>query len=407
MGDVKEPIVCMPVKERVDASGRRWVQDLEKKFDNEIKRYRKESDSKNKNTIIRFLEDMRIGDSSKECQKRIVSKSRCLKILGVLRKIDIWLHGKRFDEVTVEDMKDMIYRLQEDIISATKAGKPYTMSTKASMKKIIRKFWKWLKGKNHFYPDIVEFISTYEPTPTMEVYSIEEIEFLRDNLHSFKMKVLLWVLFDIGVRISELLNIRIMDITEPTPEENYYKIYIRKETAKNGKDRVIGLLYSNQYLEQYLKEHHASPRAKKSFLFDMSYDYIKNYLHLKGKKFLNKSVNLHKIRASSATHFAPRIKSYQSFCYKYGWSLSSRVPDRYFNTSGVKAKDAMDQVLSFERDQIRNQYRTEIVTNRDLLDQNFLMQEKLKEYDKVIRVWEHQIKENIDLVTRNIQKKTK
>jgi len=284
MEPIKQAEIVPTIKERVDKTGRRWMQDHEANYDKKIKDYIQNTKSPNKYLIERYLNDMAVGDSSKESAIREVSKSRRLRILQIMSSFDIWMNHKKFDKITVADMKTFVGRLKEGIIVSPYQDKPYAETTKSTIRKVIRKFWKWHKGENRFFPPEVSWMDTSEPTPTKDCYTIEEMELLFSNMHSFQMKTLLKVMFDSGLRIGEIMNIRVKDITSPNVEENWYTIRVRAEIAKKKQERFVALFYSNQDLKTYLEKHHQEPKNPEAFLFYYSYEYVRNFLYRKSKK---------------------------------------------------------------------------------------------------------------------------
>ncbi len=80
---VKEP------KERTDSTGRRWIQDHEETYDKAISKYKEASKSPNKSLIVQYLQDIRLGDRYAKRAKKAVTKSRALRIFGVLQNIDL------------------------------------------------------------------------------------------------------------------------------------------------------------------------------------------------------------------------------------------------------------------------------------------------------------------------------
>jgi hypothetical protein len=52
------------------------------------------------------------------------------------------------------------------------------------------------------------------------------------------------------------------------------------------------------------------------------------------EKVLKKHVNLHMLRHTSATYWAPKMNRYQ-LCAKYGWTFSSDMLDRYIGRKGI------------------------------------------------------------------------
>ena len=116
MEQTKECQVVLTIKERVDKNGRRWLQDHEANYDEKIKNYLETSTSPNKYLIMEYLNDMAIGDSSKQSAKREVTKSRRLRILQVMESVDEWMSNKPFKGITAGDMKIFVGRLNDDII---------------------------------------------------------------------------------------------------------------------------------------------------------------------------------------------------------------------------------------------------------------------------------------------------
>lgn len=57
-------------------------------------------------------------------------------------------------------------------------------------------------------------------------------------------------------------------------------------------------------------------------------------LHRKSKSILNKRVTPHILRHSSATYYANHLSHYQ-LCYRFGWSMASKMPNRYLDREGI------------------------------------------------------------------------
>jgi len=384
MEEAKQVQIVPVIKQRIDRTGRRWMQDHEKKYDKLIEDYSKTSESPNKHKIMEYLEDMAIGDSSKTTEKKSITKSRRLKILQTMRDFDGCMDYKKFWDISSSEMKTFARRLKDDIIVSPYTKKPFAETTKSGKLKIIRKFWKWLKGKNRYYPEEVDWMDTREPIPTKDCYTLEEMELLFDNIHSYPMKILIKLLFDGGFRIGEMLNIRIKDVTAPTQDENWFTLRVRAEVAKMRKERGVALCYVNLDFKTFLENHHPEPNNPEAFLFYYSYQYVREFLRRKGKKLLGKNITPHNIRRTSATFFAPRIKNYQVYCHRFGWSLGSREPNRYFYGNKMHNRDMMNQVISFEMDKARTQYSNEIVTNQELIKSNEVMKLQLDKHQKEI-----------------------
>ncbi|MFH1406113.1 MAG: hypothetical protein ABIG52_02760, partial [Nanoarchaeota archaeon] len=97
--------------ERIDKKGRRWIQDHEVVFDKSKTKYFEQSKSKNKGYILDYLKEMRLGDSSKKQERRKITKSRALRILGILKNFDDWMQGTPFMQITKSDMQEFVEKL--------------------------------------------------------------------------------------------------------------------------------------------------------------------------------------------------------------------------------------------------------------------------------------------------------
>ncbi|MFQ6607917.1 MAG: hypothetical protein ACE5EE_05190 [Fidelibacterota bacterium] len=138
---------------------------------------------RNRQLILDFIRDCRLGKTVKKKQKKVIGVARCTKYIHILVKISLWI-GKPFDEVNDKDMEDFIAGLENDkyryerktrkgeTISVTK----YSHATKLDYKKTIKKFYKWLFGKNEYYPELVNWIETYERIKEIPALKREEVE---------------------------------------------------------------------------------------------------------------------------------------------------------------------------------------------------------------------------------------
>ncbi|MBT6762462.1 site-specific integrase [archaeon] len=380
-------VVVDSIKERVDKTGRRWIQDLEKTYDKAKEKYSKQSKSKNKSYILDYLQQMRLGDGSKKQERRRITKSRALRIMGILKNFDDWMQGKEFLLITKQDMHNFVEKLDDGILVSPSSGKEYAETTKATIKKVIRKYWKWLKGDNNYYPKEVDWMDTYEPRPDMTIYSYDEIELIRDSFRPFQMKTLVWLLFDSGARINELLNLKIKDVIKPNGQARYLSVRFRDEISKRA-GRTVGLYLSTFYLATYLKKHHTDPNNPEAYLFTYGYNAVRTKLYVKGKAILGKSLTPHRIRGSSATYYATRIKTYQNFCYRFGWSLSSRVPDIYYRRAGVKSNEVMNEIFASERAILQSESMGDRLTTDQLLLENKRLTDKVSTYKKKVSGFE-------------------
>ena len=120
-------------------------------------------------------------------------------------------------------------------------------STKLDYKKTLGKFYKWLLGNNEQYPELVDWIDTYETHIEIPALRREEIEKMVDAT-KIRDKAIIITLFDSGARAEEFLNIRIGDLTKL---DDTYKVRI---VHSKTKPRTIHLPIASKHLQLWLQE---------------------------------------------------------------------------------------------------------------------------------------------------------
>jgi len=341
---------------------------------------------RNKELILTFIRDCRLGKTLKNRQKKTIGEARCLKYLHILKKLSSWLN-KPFDEVTQADMEVLIESLENDKYKYELKGrnckviksKTLSHSTKVDYKKTLRKFYKWLLGNNSHFPEIVDWIDTYDVIKEIPALRREEVEKLADA-SKIRDKVIIMVLFDSGARVEEFLNIRICNLTK---NGDTYKVRI---VYSKTKPRTIHLPIASKYIDMWLKKDVDSDCQ--DFLFPISYEALRMMLHRIGKRILNKNVTPHLMRHSSATYYA-NLLNHQQLCYRYGWTMASKMPNRYLDREGIFEEETTNVVKAYDMFKLekQNQKLSEDLsfvkqTNEDLTNQVNQIKE---EYNRVFQ----------------------
>lgn len=329
----------------------------------------------NKQLILDFIHDCQLGKTIKKKSKKRIGSARCLKYLGILQKLSCCF-GKSFNEVSQTDMENFIINIENGSIKSVK-GKPYSEATKVDFKNTIRKFWKWKDGENKYFPELVEWIDTSFAKKDIPALTREEIERMVDYSGNPRNKALLMILFDSGARIEELLNVRLKK------EHLFWKegvgcYMIRLEFSKT-KPRTISIPLCTEILNKWLEMHPAknNPDAQ---LFPMNYDSLRMFLHRLGKRALNKRVNPHLFRHSSATFYANKLNRYQ-LCYRYGWVMSSSQVDCYIDREGILEENT---AITVKNDEISRANNEALILREELSfvkETNLELSKKFKEIE--------------------------
>ena len=189
------------------------------------------------------------------------------------------------------------------------------------------------------------------------------------------------ILFDGGFRIEELANLRWSDCKKSEGKE-YYRAYVRPETTKTKKERYVSLWLSTDFIDSYKnseKNRLGKDFKDSDFMFKTAYHPLYNTIKKIGKKVLNKKISPHTMRHSSATYYASVIKTYQQFCSRYGWTLRSSSPQRYFH----KVED--DEIADQTKDHEIARFKTDLEKVRL---ENTLMREKFEDMVKRMKLIE-------------------
>lgn len=319
------------------------IHNAKESFEKTIEGIRKNKSiiTKNRELILRFINDARTGKTVKDRAKKKISYSRCMKYAYGLKRFSNWF-GKPFDSITLKDMERVINWLEEDKYTAKTIdgkSKKYSESTKLDYKKTIRKFFKWMYGENKKFFELTSWIDTYEQFHELPALTREEIEKMASSCN-IRDKAIIMILFDSGARIEEFLNLRMGDSTRKE-DDNYYMIRIKHSKTK---PRTISIPMCTEVLDNWLLIHPArdDPNAQ---LFPLTYDAVRMVLKRIGRKIIKKNVYPHLLRHSSVTYYCHKLSQYQ-LCYRYGWSMSSKQPARYIDREGINEEETAEMVKS-------------------------------------------------------------
>lgn len=322
-------------------------------YDRIIERLESNKDSfhpVNKELMIKFIRDARLGKTILSRQKKRVGDKRLLKYVQDLKKLDQYVN-KPFSDVNEEDIEKFILDLEEGILKTSK-GKPYAPDTQSVIKKVIKKFYKWLEGDNENYPKKVRWIDTSVEIPEYTALRKEEIDKLIACMVSttpekiIRNRAIVMFLFDSGVRAEELLNVRLKHLN--FSKDNYN---VRIEFSKTKK-RTITLPFCKEFLNQWLDIHplRTEPLAQ---LFPINYNQLHKIIRRAGK-MIGVKLYPHALRHSSATYWCQHLTPYE-LCYRMGWSMSSRMPQRYIDREGLYQEKASKIVKATNLERLENE----------------------------------------------------
>ena len=128
-------------------------------------------------------------------------------------------------------------------------NKDLAILSKRKLKEILRAFYRWLYNLDH-YPEIVNWIKVDRDVSNKlpeYLLSEEEVKKLVENCKNQRDKTIIALLWDTGMCVGELLNLRIRDISM---SDGLSHAIVRGKTGERG----VPLVFSVPYLANYLND---------------------------------------------------------------------------------------------------------------------------------------------------------
>ncbi len=301
--------------------------------------------------LVQYLQDMEIGvnvggSAPKGPRSFIHLKSLKDKLLPIIRKTRE-LYG--FESITQirEEQLHLFFTNMLNGIIVKKDGKPY--KSVADYVKIFKAFWHWYmrisKKKGMEIPDITTDLDARQEKPDWVYLTEEEIKKLAENVR-YDYKVLIWFLFDTGIRApTELMNIRVSDFYN-----DFRELQIREEVSKTF-GRRIKLMLCSSLIKEYIKE---KGLASGDYVFTTSHYAVNQYFKRLAKRIFSDKVTqagqkyseltMYDFRHNSCCYWLPRYKSESALKYRFGWKESDKI-HYYSELLGMKDTITEDDLL--------------------------------------------------------------
>lgn len=207
---------------------------------------------------------------------------------------------KNINQIGSNDLKEYIKYLKEDKLNEK------SISRNISCLKSFYKFLNIEKYINYNPSDAIFMPKTKKSLPNIlteeDVLKLLDIK-LTDNF-SYRNKAMLELLYASGLRVSELINLKLQDID--------FSQDIIRTFGKGNKERVVPIGdYSKEYLEKYIYEHRGSMLKKETseYLFLNNHGnkmtrqgFFKIIKKIAKENGVNKDLSPHTLRHSFASH---------------------------------------------------------------------------------------------------------
>ncbi|MEK6909173.1 MAG: site-specific integrase [Nanoarchaeota archaeon] len=315
----------------------------------------------NKDHVAKFLREAALGKTVVgRARKQIGPERRHLYLMQLTILIDFV--GKNLDEVVMSDMERFVEALDGDKIRSRRPQRkgqklvvePRPLSRRycADIKITVRKFYMWLWGGNRRVPELVDWFDTSFELKDVPALTEADVGRMLDHCRTVQQRAIIQVLFDGGLRLGELLNVRLRHVWRRTvvPNDPMTVCYfVRVPFSKTLRRTVVlPMRDSTRALGLWLEKHPGRPVVLPDGtldaddlslqLFPMTGEAIRQMLRRVGKCALGRRVYPHLMRHTSATFWSNKV-SYFKMCKRFGWTMVSKMPQRYIDRTGVDEEE--------------------------------------------------------------------
>lgn len=284
----------------------------------------------------RLLNDQKITKINREAaRKRIASmRARGANLRTVVR--DIYTLKLFLETVGKKDYADTTKEDLEEVFSKIEHSR-YSESTKEKIRAAAKTFYKYHLGEDMYYPKQVAWIKVKKKMKSKlpEILTEGEVRKMIENATNIRDKAIIALLFDAGIRIGELTNLKVKDVDLKGDPAH---IIVDGKTGM----RRIPIFFSAPYIAQYID---SSKREPKESLFlsvgtwinsrvPVDSKGITKMLKIVGKKAgIQKRIYPHLFRHSRASYYANKMTEQQLKVF-FGWVGDSKMAATYVHLSG-------------------------------------------------------------------------
>jgi len=288
---------------------------------------------RNKDLILNYKQD-RVLDGLSEAT--LLRNTQRLKMVAEQAE-------KPFDEMEKRDVKGLVTWVHEQ---------DYTDETIDTYKTVLKTFWSWLKdAPRDETPKEVKWIQLSGgngngDTLPKDLLTKDDVEAQVDAAKNPRDKAFIYLLYETGARIGELIDLTVGDIED---RKHGKKIVIDGKTGARRLPLVESVPHVNNWLNKHPNPEKDAPlwcKIQQGSPDDqLGYRYLREKVLKKNmeRAGIDKPSNPHHYRHSRASHLATELKEAQ-LCEWFGWVQGSDVPARYVHLSGRDIDNAYDQM---------------------------------------------------------------
>ncbi len=257
---------------------------------------------------------------------------------ALLRHIDLL---GLFTTYTNKDFTAIERREMQKIVAEINANNSISPHKKHRTMLALKVLYRHILGEDTFYPPQVAFIKTTikssERKLPSDLLNEDEIEKIIQSAGSLRDKAVIALLWDTGMRIGELVNLKISSVA--LDGDIAHVQIIRGKTGA----RKVPILYSVPYLSAYIQLRQDAKHDDALFIAEGNWRYKMTPITAAGaskmlketaaRAGIKKHVHPHLLRHSRATNLACRLTEPQMRQF-FGWTGGSDMPNTYVHLSG-------------------------------------------------------------------------
>ena len=256
--------------------------------------------------------------------------------------------------------------------------------------KEMKAFWHWWQKVNRRkgieIKDITQDLDKSQEKPDWVYLTEDQIKLLCANAE-YKYEVLIWFLFDSGIRSpTELVNVRVSDF-----HNDFKELHIREETSKTF-GRRIKLMICPKLVKEYVRQRNLSPEE---YVFDIDPGSTNKCLKRLAKKVLGDMVSpagqryseltMYDFRHNSCCYWLPRYKSESALKYRFGWKKSEKI-HYYSELLGMRDTISEDDMLvDITKTEIEHQLQKVMKEKELMQEQLTTLQDQVKVIGQLVK----------------------
>lgn len=249
-----------------------------------------------------------------------------------------------FKKATKKDVVDVLAKYGEGLRRTVPGGG--SLHTTSDFQKIVKQFYAWVYDvedpRHEGYPKAVSWIRVKEPKSTLKASDLltpAEVKKLISVTPDMRLKALIAVCYESGLRIGEALQMHVRDVDV---QEQCVALTVSGKTGPRQAYSIESLPLLANWLDQHPDRNNPDAWLWTDDTKPLTYDRVRFKLQeCRRKAKISKRVFWHLFRHSSATNNAdlgePMLRNV------YGWSKNSDEPSTYVHLSGEAVKKALLQ----------------------------------------------------------------